>query len=49
MDEVLISNEARYRASFKPPIQEFEPDAQTLLLMHFCEAGKNDGLMGGDA
>ena len=49
VDEVRISNETRYRASFKPPIQEFEPDAQTLLLMHFSEDGKNDGLVGGDA
>jgi hypothetical protein len=49
VDEVRISNETRYRASFKPPIQEFEPDARTLLLMHFSEAGKNDGQVGGDA
>ena len=49
VDEVRISNETRYRASFKPPTQEFEPDARTLLLMHFSEAGKNDGLVGGDA
>ena len=49
VDEVRISNETRYRASFEPPTQEFEPDAQTLLLMHFSEAGKNDGLIGGDA
>jgi len=49
VDEVRISNEARYRASFQPPTQEFEPDARTLLLMHFSEAGKNEGLVGGDA
>ena len=49
VDEVRISNETRYRASFKPPTQEFEPDARTLLLMHFSEEGKNDGLVGGDA
>ena len=49
VDEVRISNETRYRASFKPPTKEFEPDARTLLLMHFSEAGKNDGLVGGDA
>ena len=49
VDEVRISNETRYRASFKPPNKEFEPDAQTLLLMHFSEDGKNDGLVGGDA
>lgn len=49
VDEVRISNEPRYRASFKPPTQEFEPDARTLLLMHFSEEGKNDGLVGGDA
>ena len=49
VDEVRISNKTRYRASFEPPTQEFEPDAQTLLLMHFSEAGKNDGLIGGDA
>lgn len=49
VDEVRISNETRYRASFKPPTQEFEPDARTLLLMHFSEDGKNDGLVGGDA
>ena len=49
VDEVRISNETRYRASFQPPTQEFEPDAQTLLLMHFSEDGKNDGLVGGDA
>jgi len=49
VDEVRISNETRYRASFKPPTQEFEPDARTLLLMHFTEAGKNDGLVGSDA
>ena len=49
VDEVRISNETRYRASFTPPTQEFSPDARTLLLMHFSEAGKNDGLVGGDA
>ena len=49
VDEVRISNETRYRASFKPPTKEFEPDARTLLLMHFSEAGKNEGLVGGDA
>jgi hypothetical protein len=49
VDEVRISNEARYRASFKPPTQEFESDASTLLLMHFSEEGKNDGLVGGEA
>lgn len=49
VDEVRISNETRYRASFQPPTQEFEPDAQTLLLMHFSEDGKNNGLVGGDA
>jgi len=49
VDEVRISNETRYRASFRPPTQEFEPDARTLLLMHFSEAGKNEGLVGGDA
>ena len=49
VDEVRISSETRYRASFKPPTKEFEPDARTLLLMHFSEAGKNDGLVGGDA
>ena len=49
VDEVRISNEVRYRTSFQPPAQEFEPDARTLLLMHFSEAGKNEGLIGGDA
>ena len=49
VDEVRISNDTRYRASFQPPTQEFEPDARTLLLMHFSEAGKNEGLVGGDA
>ena len=49
VDEVRISNENRYRTSFKPPTQEFEPDARTLLLMHFSEDGRNDGLVGGDA
>ena len=49
VDEVRISNETRYSSSFEPPTQQFEPDAQTLLLMHFSEAGKNDGLVGGDA
>ena len=49
VDEVRISNETRYRASFTPPTQEFAPDARTLLLMHFSEAGKNDGMIGGDA
>lgn len=49
VDEVRISNESRYRTSFKPATQEFEPDERTLLLMHFSEAGKNDGLVGGDA
>jgi hypothetical protein len=49
VDEVRISNETRYSASFKPPTKEFEPDARTLLLMHFSEAGKNEGLVGGDA
>ena len=49
VDEVRISNETRYRATFQPPTQEFESDARTLLLMHFSEAGKNDGLVGGDA
>ena len=49
VDEVRISNATRYRTSFQPSSQEFEPDARTLLLMHFSEAGKNDGLVGGDA
>ena len=49
VDEVRISNETRYRTSFEPPTQEFESDARTLLLMHFSDAGKNDGLVGGDA
>ena len=49
VDEVRISNETRYRTSFEPPTQEFESDARTLLLMHFSEAGKNDGRVGGDA
>ena len=49
VDEVRISSETRYRASFKPPTKEFVPDARTLLLMHFNEAGKNEGLVGGDA
>jgi len=49
VDEVRISDETRYSASFKPPTKEFEPDARTLLLMHFSEAGKNEGLVGGDA
>ena len=49
VDEVRISNETRYRASFQPPTQEFESDARTLLLMHFSEAGKNEGSIGGDA
>ena len=49
VDEVRISNENRYRASFEPPTQEFKPDAKTLLLLHFSSAGKNEGLVGGDA
>ena len=49
VDEVRISNKTRYRTSFEPPTQEFESDARTLLLMHFSEAGKNDGRVGGDA
>ena len=49
VDEVRISDETRYSASCKPPTKEFEPDARTLLLMHFSEAGKNEGLVGGDA
>ena len=49
VDEVRISNKTRYRSRFEPPAKEFKPDAHTLLLMHFSEAGKNDGLVGGDA
>jgi hypothetical protein len=49
VDEVRISNKTRYRSPFEPPAKEFKPDAHTLLLMHFSEAGKNDGLVGGDA
>jgi hypothetical protein len=49
VDEVRISNKTRYRLPFEPPAKEFKPDAHTLLLMHFSEAGSNDGLVGGDA
>lgn len=49
VDEVRISDTTRYRSAFEPPDQEFEPDDNTLLLMHFSDAGKNDGLIGGNA
>ena len=49
IDEVRVSNTTRYVSTFEPPTEEFEADANTLLLMHFTDAGKNDGVLGGNA
>ena len=38
---------ARYRESFEVPRSEFEPDANTQLLMHFTDGGENIGIIGG--
>ncbi|MDA9920008.1 LamG domain-containing protein [bacterium] len=49
IDEVRISTVARYRESFEVPRSEFEPDANTQLLMHFTNSGENVGIIGGAA
>lgn len=49
IDEVRISSTRRYRDSFVPPSEPFEPDPATLLLVPFEDAGKNFGLIGGAA
>jgi hypothetical protein len=49
IDEVRISTVARYRESFEVPRAEFEPDANTQLLMHFTNSGENVGIIGGAA
>ena len=48
VDEVRISDIARYAGSFEPPRREFDPDPHTLLLMHFTAGGENVGLIGDD-
>jgi hypothetical protein len=48
IDEVRVSDVARYSTNFTPPIKEFMPDANTLILMHFDSGIVNDGLVGGD-
>ena len=47
IDEVRVSTVARYRESFDVPGAEFEPDANTQLLMHFTNGGENVGIIGG--
>ena len=47
IDEVRVSTVARYRESFDAPRTEFEPDANTQLLMHFTNGGENVGIIGG--
>ena len=37
IDEVRVSDVARYTGSFSPPTVDFQPDANTLLLWHFDE------------
>lgn len=48
IDEVRISDTARYAGSFEPPRREFDPDPHTLLLLHFTAGGENVGLIGDD-
>jgi hypothetical protein len=52
IDEVRISDVARYSGSFTTPSAEFSPDVHTMLLMHLNEgigtATDNIGLLGGD-
>ena len=47
IDEVRVSTVARYRESFDAPRTEFEPDANTQLLIHFTNGGENVGVIGG--
>lgn len=42
VDEVRISNVARYTASFSPQIEPFENDLNTLVLLHADMPGGND-------
>jgi len=52
IDEVRISDIARYSGDFAIPKAEFSPDSHTMLLMHMNEgsgtATENFGLVGGD-
>jgi hypothetical protein len=40
IDEVRVSNKARYSANFTPPTKRFRPDGETVFLVHFD--GSND-------
>lgn len=52
IDEVRLSDVARYSGTFARPTAEFSPDSHTMLLMHMNEGSgtftDNIGLLGGD-
>ena len=47
LDEIRVSDIARYTGDFSRPEREFTPDANSLLLMHFTGNTNNEGLIGG--
>ena len=48
IDEVRVSDAARYISDFTVPTSEFSVDSHTRLLFHFTDGLENSGQEGGD-